>query len=55
MSFYDDLMEGLTAMKEHIEGKRTLRTETLERPEPFQISADEVKAPQTHRQLSFCD
>lgn len=44
MSFYDDLLEGLTAMKEHLEGKRTLRTETLSRPEPLHISADEVKA-----------
>ncbi|MDD0823890.1 hypothetical protein PTQ27_05335 [Mannheimia sp. AT1] len=33
-TLYDDLLEGLTAMKEHLEGKRTLRTETLKRPEP---------------------
>ncbi|QNS15301.1 helix-turn-helix domain-containing protein [Mannheimia bovis] len=52
MSFYDDLMEGLTAMKEHLEGKRTLRTETLERPEPLQISADEVKAIRARLNLS---
>lgn len=43
-TLYDDLLEGLTAMKEHLEGKRTLRTETLKRPEPLHISADEVKA-----------
>lgn len=43
-TLYDDLLEGLTAMKEHLEGKRTLRTETLSRPEPLHISAEEVKA-----------
>lgn len=57
MSFYNDLMESLTAMKEHLEGKRTLRTETLSRPEPLQISADEVKAIRAKLNLSqavFC-
>lgn len=34
-TLYDDLLEGLTAMKEHLEGKRTLRTETLPRPDSF--------------------
>lgn len=52
MSFYNDLMESLTAMKEHLEGKRTLRTETLSRPEPLQISADEVKAIRARLNLS---
>ncbi|MEE3701579.1 helix-turn-helix domain-containing protein [Mannheimia haemolytica] len=52
MSFYNDLMESLTAMKEHLEGKRTLRTETLSRPEPLQISADEVKAIRAKLNLS---
>lgn len=51
-TLYDDLLEGLTAMKEHLEGKRTLRTETLSRPEPLQISADEVKAIRAKLNLS---
>lgn len=46
MSFYDDLMEGLTAAKEHLEGKRTLRTETLERPEPVQTADNVAEEPQ---------
>lgn len=52
MSFYNDLMESLTAMKEHLEGKRTLRTETLSRSEPLHISADEVKAIRARLNLS---
>lgn len=52
MSFYNDLMESLTAMKEYLEDKRTLRTETLSRPEPLQISADEVKAIRAKLNLS---
>lgn len=51
-TLYDDLLEGLTAMKEHLEGKRTLRTETLSRPESLQISADEVKAIRARLNLS---
>lgn len=51
-TLYEDLMEGLTAMKEHLEGKRTLREETLKRPEPLHISADEVKAIRTRLNLS---
>lgn len=51
-TLYDDLLEGLTAMKEHLEGKRTLRTETLSRPDPLQISADEVKAIRAKLNLS---
>lgn len=43
-TLYDDLLEGLTAMEEYLQGKRTLRTETIERPEPLRISAEEVKA-----------
>ncbi|STY59083.1 putative zinc finger/helix-turn-helix protein, YgiT family [Mannheimia haemolytica] len=52
MSFYDDLMESLTEVKEHLEGKRTLRTETLSRSEPLHISADEVKAIRARLNLS---
>lgn len=52
MSFYNDLMESLTEVKEHIEGKRTLRTETIKRPEPLKISADEVKAIRVRLNLS---
>ncbi|HDL5444042.1 TPA: helix-turn-helix domain-containing protein, partial [Mannheimia haemolytica] len=51
-TLYEDLLEGLTAMKEHLEGKRTLRTETLLSPEPLQISADEVKAIRAKLNLS---
>lgn len=50
--FFNDLMESLTEVKEHLEGKRTLRTETLSRPEPLQISADEVKAIRAKLNLS---
>lgn len=41
--FFDDLMEGLTALEEHLDGKRTLKTETLERFEPLTIKAEEIK------------
>lgn len=41
---FDELVEGLTAYKEFTEGKRTLRTETIERLEPLHISAQEVRA-----------
>ncbi|QLB19566.1 helix-turn-helix domain-containing protein [Mannheimia granulomatis] len=51
-TLYDDLLEGLTAMKEHLEGKRTLRTETLSHPEPLHITADEVKAIRARLNLS---
>lgn len=51
-TLYEDLLEGLTAMKEHLEGKRTLRTETLSRPETLHISADEVKAIRARLNLS---
>lgn len=51
-TLYDDLLEGLTAMKDHLEGKITLRTETLSRPEPLAISADEVKAIRQNLNLS---
>lgn len=50
--FFNDLMESLTEVKEHLEGKRTLRTETLPRPEPLAISADEVKAIRQNLNLS---
>lgn len=52
MSFYDDLMQSLTEVKDHLEGKITLRTETLPRPEPLHISADEVKASRARLNLS---
>lgn len=52
MSFYDDLMQSLTEVKDHLEGKITLRTETLPRPEPLHISADEVKAIRARLNLS---
>lgn len=52
MTFYDDLMTSLTEVKEHLEGKRTLRTETLKSPEPLYISADEVKAIRARLNLS---
>lgn len=50
--FFNDLMESLTEVKEHLEGKRTLRTETLPRPEPLHITADEVKAIRARLNLS---
>lgn len=50
--FFNDLMESLTEVKEHLEGKRTLRTETLSHPEPLHISADEVKAIRAKLNLS---
>lgn len=52
MSFYNDLMTSLTEVKEHLDGKRTLRTETLSRPEPLHITADEVKAIRARLNLS---
>lgn len=41
---FNELVEGLTTYKAFAEGKITLKTETLEKPEPVQISANEVKA-----------
>lgn len=52
MTFYDDLMTSLTEVKEHLEGKRTLPIETLKRPKPLYMSADEVKAIKTRLNLS---
>lgn len=51
-TLYDDLMEGLIAMQEHLQGKRILRMETLARPEPLQITAEEVKAIRSRLNLS---
>lgn len=50
--FYNDLMEGLTAMEEYLDGKRTLRTETLKRPEPLSIQSEEIKAIRNSLNLS---
>lgn len=52
MSFYDDLVTSLTEVKEHLEGKRTLRTETISKPEPIAITADEVRAIRKRLNLS---
>ncbi|MDO4698627.1 MAG: helix-turn-helix domain-containing protein [Pasteurellaceae bacterium] len=52
MSFYDDLVTSLTEVKEHLEGKRTLRTETLSKPEPITITAEEVRAIRERLNLS---
>lgn len=41
---FNELVEGLTAYREYQQGKRTLRTETLPRPDPLHIEANEVKA-----------
>lgn len=41
---FDDLMEGAQALEQHLQGKITLRTETREKIEPAQITAEEVKA-----------
>ncbi|AFU19970.1 helix-turn-helix domain-containing protein [Actinobacillus suis] len=40
---FDDLMEGLDAYEKHIQGKITLRTTVLEKPEPVELSPSEVK------------
>lgn len=40
---FDELVEGLNAYKDFTQGKITLRTQTLEKVEPAQISADEIK------------
>ena len=50
--FYDDLMEGLEAMEAFLDGKRTLKTETLKRPEPLEIQAEEIKAIRQELNLS---
>lgn len=41
---YQNLMQGMQEMEEYLQGKRTLRTETLEKPEPIEITPVEVKA-----------
>ena len=50
--FYDDLMEGLESMEAFLDGKRTLKTETLKRPEPLEIQAEEIKAIRQELNLS---
>ncbi|MDH2998962.1 transcriptional regulator [Pasteurellaceae bacterium LFhippo2] len=42
-TLYDDLLEGLQAMEEHLQGKRTLRTEVVAKQEPITIEPEEVK------------
>lgn len=49
---FDDLMEGAQALEQYFEGKITLRTTTLERPEAPTISAEEVKALRLQLNLS---
>lgn len=50
--FYNDLMEGLTAMEEFLDGKRTLKMETLARHEPLEMQAEEIKAIREELNLS---
>ncbi|WP_150539378.1 helix-turn-helix domain-containing protein [Actinobacillus vicugnae] len=41
---FEELMQGAEALEQHFKGKITLRTTTLKKPEPIQISPDEVKS-----------
>lgn len=43
-NLFEELKHGLQEMEEHLAGKITLKTETIEKAEPVTISADEVKA-----------
>ncbi|SUT99915.1 DNA-binding protein, virulence gene repressor RsaL [Actinobacillus lignieresii] len=41
---FDDLMEGAEALEQYLQGKITLRTTVLEKPEPIELSPSEVKS-----------
>lgn len=43
-NLFDELKQGMESYQAFLEGKITLRTETLEKPDPITITADEVKA-----------
>lgn len=43
-TLFEDLKQGLEEIIAFQEGKITLKTETLERPEPLTINANEIKA-----------
>ncbi|PJG86439.1 helix-turn-helix domain-containing protein [Conservatibacter flavescens] len=51
-ALFDDLMEGLEAMKAHIEGKITLPSYTLTRPQKETITQQEIKAIREQLNLS---
>lgn len=51
-NLFEELKQGLEEIIQHQQGKITLKTETLKRPEPLHISADEVKAIRTRLNLS---
>lgn len=43
-TLYEDLVEGLTLAKAHLEGKITLKSETVEYQEPVSLTPEEIKA-----------
>ncbi|WP_406812361.1 helix-turn-helix domain-containing protein [Histophilus somni] len=50
--FYDDLMGALLELEEHLDGKRTLKTEIIERTDPLVIKSEEIKALRNKLNLS---
>lgn len=43
-TLYDDLVEGLTLAKAHLEGKITLKSETVEHQAPINLTPEEIRA-----------
>lgn len=51
-NLFEELKRGLEEIKLHQQGKITLRTETLSKPDPIAITADEVRAIRERLNLS---
>ena len=51
-NLFEELKQGFEEMGLHLEGKITLRTETLEKPSPITITPEEVKAIRQRLNLS---
>lgn len=43
-NLYDELMEGMNAAEQYLQGKITLKTVTVSMPPPVAVSPDEIRA-----------
>ena len=51
-NLFNELMQGLQEISNHQQGKITLKTETLEKPDPISITPQEVRAIRERLNLS---
>ena len=51
-NLFDELKQGLGEIQSHIQGKITLKTETIHKPDPVNITAEKVKAIRERLNLS---